>query len=93
MPVGNTIRPVGRNVVLRQLHLDIPLARRIEHTAKSLAPEHTSVEYPGPEGALSLHIGSIEHDYLTHHVHCVRSPWIFDVEVEMHLLVAGEPDA
>jgi len=63
------IRPVGWNVVRRQLYADMPLAMGVDDTVKSVVPEDVPAEYPCPERALGIHIGSIEHDYLAHHLH------------------------
>jgi len=67
--LGSPIRPVGWHMVGRQLHTDMPLARGIEDAVKPVVAKDVAVENPGPECALGLHIGGVEHDDPTHHVH------------------------
>src|SRR5207249_2943937 len=63
------IRPVGRNVVRRQLHADVPLTGGIDDAVKAVVSKDLPAEDLGPEGALSIHIGGVEHDYVTHQLH------------------------
>lgn len=63
------IRPFGRNVVRGQLHTDIPLAGGTDDRMKAVVCKDVPAEDPGPESALGIQIGSIEHDDVTDHVH------------------------
>ena len=63
------VRPVGWNVVRRELYADMPLAGGVDDAVKPVVPEDVPAEHPRPERALGLEIGSIEHDYLAHHLH------------------------
>jgi hypothetical protein len=56
-------------MVRRQLYADAPVARGINDAVKTFIPDDVAANYPGPERALGLHVGRIEHHYLTHHVH------------------------
>jgi hypothetical protein len=71
--LGSSIRPIGRNVVWRELDADAPGAGGIEHAVKSLVSViDVAAENLSPERAFSRRVCGIEHDYLTHHFHTVE---------------------
>jgi hypothetical protein len=65
------IGPFGRSVVGGQLHPDSPAAVGVEDTVETLvAGVDPSAEEPRPERTLACDIGCIEHDDVTHNLHC-----------------------
>ncbi len=70
----SAIRPLRRNVVWNSLHADEPLAGGTDDGMKLVIAEDVPAEDPRPEAALGVKIGGVEHNHLTHHVHCRRLP-------------------
>lgn len=67
--LGRTVRPIGRDVIVGELHADHPLIVRIEHAVELVIAEHPASDHPRPEVALGGQIGCIEHDDLPHDLH------------------------
>jgi hypothetical protein len=67
--LGSPIRPVGRNMVRRQLHTDPPLSSGVADAVPIVVPEDVPAENASPERTLGIKVGCIEHDHLAHHVH------------------------
>jgi hypothetical protein len=71
--LGSSIRPIGRDVVPRELDADAPRPGGIKHAVKSfVSVEDVPAENPSPERAFSRRVWGIEHDYLTHRFHNVE---------------------
>jgi hypothetical protein len=67
--LGSPIRPVGRNMVRRQLHTDPPLSSAVDDAVPIVVLEDVPAENASPERTLGIKVGCIEHDHLAHHVH------------------------
>lgn len=67
--LGAPMRPVGWNMVRRQLHANPPLSGGVDHTVPSPLLEGLTAEDASPEGALGMQVSRVEHDHLAHHVH------------------------
>lgn len=66
---GRPVRPVGRNVVRRQLHPDPPLSSGVDDAVPIVVLEDVPAENASPERAFGMQVSRVEHDHLTHHVH------------------------
>ena len=67
--LGSPMRPVGRDVVRRQLHADPPLSSGVDDAVPIVFLEDVPAEDASPERALGMKVGRVEHYYLTHYVH------------------------
>jgi hypothetical protein len=67
--LGSPIRPVGRNMIRRQLHTDPPLSSGVDDAVPIVVLEDVPAENASPERTLGIKVGCIEHDHLAHHVH------------------------
>ncbi len=70
--LGSSVRPIGRDVVWRELNADPSRSGGIEHTVKScVSVINVAVENVIPERAFSRRVCGIKHDYQAYHFHTV----------------------
>lgn len=67
------VRPLRRNMVRRQLHAYPPLTGGVDDRVPAVVLENMPIQHAGPERALRLQVGRVEHDNLTNDVHPVHA--------------------
>ena len=63
------MRPVGRDMVRRQLYADPPFSCSVDAAVPLLVLENLTAQHARPERVLSVQVGCVQQDHLTNHLH------------------------